>query len=419
MGETGRFSGPRTDGDDCTERLVCAPKAVLKEMELWELMNRDMEKALGSGEGRTGLDFLISGSRAEGLRLDTAWGLHSDLDIMVILPSWTTCHNSCRNSRGTDGHVWTLDVQNAPPGYTRIKATGKMDDLISNDNFVTSKLQDWSQHLRSIHGLNLGKAEPHGPALRTQFDSFQLDYVPTLVFHTELPEISTWIERERFSNWPPENVINCMKNLPTLVVPVGHHRSLEPQKEWRISYSQAEMGLCRTISGVARSAYTRFKNLIKNELYHNGLSGITSYHLKTTLLWVLEEHGNDYDQEDEVVTKLLHKLRYFLHKGRLPQYFNPNINLIDSQDKVNISELRQILSRLMPTRHSQKRTVDTRLIVTFGEDGIAIGPVKRTKNYIVVYINTKGLTLIIHDVQKFTRKKSRFNKSWSSSANGG
>ena len=326
-GKLDQFCGHRTDED-------CAPRTALDEMEHWKRMNRGIEMALRLKEERSGVGYLISGSRAEGLRLETAVSeLRSDLDIMVILPSRTTCD--------TDGHMWTLDMQSAPTGYTCIKRTGQMDD-----SFVTSNLHYWLDHLHSKYGLVFGEVDMHGPALRTQYDSLQLDFVPTLVFNTELPEISTWIERQRSCNWPPENTIKRIQSLPTLAVPVGHHGSLEPQKEWRISYSQAEMELCRTISDVARTGYTRFKNLVKNELYHSGLSGITSYQLKTTLLWVLEKHGNAYDQEDEVVTILMNKLLGYLQKGHLPQYFNPNINLIDTLDKDSISDMTQILSGL-------------------------------------------------------------------------
>ena len=322
-----QFCGHRTDED-------CAPPTALDEMEHWKRMNRGIETALRLKEERSGVGYLISGSRAEGLRLETAVSeLRSDLDTMVILPSRTTCD--------TDGHMWTLDTQSAPPGYTCIKRTGQMDD-----SFVTSNLHYWLDHLHSKYGLVFGEVDMHGPAQRTQCDGLQLDFVPTLVFDAKLPGISTWSERQRRCNWPPENMIKHIQSLPTLAVPVGHHGSLEPQKEWRISYSQAEMELCRTISDVARTGYTRFKNLVKNELYHNGLSGITSYQLKTTLLWVLEEHGNAYDQEDEVVTKLMNKLLGYLQKGHLPQYFNPNINLIDTLDKDSISGMIQTLSSL-------------------------------------------------------------------------
>ena len=308
-------------------------------MEFYKSENRDLEERLKRKYIRSDVGKLVSGSRADGLCSSLKTSTHqSDLDIMWVLPS--TFDISLVNSGDVATSGLVLDYSDSHAGYVRLRVIGECDKLsgMIRDGYLISDLSAWQISIQHLCELNTSVGEIHGPALRMIHEGLQVDNVLTLICNSELPGIRKWAARARRNHWPPAHVIECVTGLPTPVVPVGHPKCENKLMEWRISYSHAETEICRNISDVARSAYLKFKDQIKSNICNSRCGEvIKSYHLKTTLLWVLEECG-DVDMDEEFYLRRLNdKLASFLQRRNFLHYFNPRINLVDhiSQDDIS------------------------------------------------------------------------------------
>ena len=344
------------------KKVICSVIFTLRQlrlplivMEFYKIENRDLEERLKRKYVRSDVGKLVSGSCADGLRSSLKTSAHqSDLDIMWVLSSMFDI--SLVNSGDVTTSGLVLDQLDSHAGYVRIMVIGECDqlsDMISN-GYLISDLNVWQTFLQGLLKVKITGAEVdiHGPALRTLREGLKVDNVLTLICKSELPGIRDWADRARPSHWPPVHVIEDVTGLPTPVVPVGHPKSENKLLEWRISYSHAETEICRNISDEARSAYLKFKDQIKGNIC-NARCGevIKSYHLKTTLFWVLEECG-DADVEEEVyLLRLKEKLASFLQRRNIQHYFNPRINLVDHISQNDLSSVLQALTFEHPRSH--------------------------------------------------------------------
>ena len=153
--------------------------------------------------------------------------------------------------------------------------------------------------------------------------------------HDPHPAMKDYLKRPR-GEWPPKEQLDEVQQLPMSLVLVGSKESQNPDKEARNSWSAGEILLISKLPKIIKqgliAAKCTFKHRVK--IYRggeipDGRSHIGSYHLKTTLLNLLEKTPpSKYNSAIEVMMNLFQDLRMYIKTGNLPHYFLPECNLL-------------------------------------------------------------------------------------------
>ena len=176
------------------------------------------------------------------------------------------------------------------------------------------------------------------------------DLVPALVCSAPFPCVTQYLTRQCHENWPKPEALTEIAALPGIIVPTGRKGSEERDLQWRYSFSPQELRLAQDMPTWVKSGYRAFKYTLKAILRMSrepkppsetdGRSTVCSFHMKTILLWTLEQPFV-WQQECpfRVMILLLFTLDSFLGWGKLPHYFNPDCDLFDavSEEEVQFS----------------------------------------------------------------------------------
>ena len=154
-----------------------------------------------------------------------------------------------------------------------------------------------------------------------------------------------WKTRRR--EWPNREVVQR-------IVQEGHHVVAKPSPggnpdtEWRISFSKAELTLSKNMTQTQKNCY-KFLKVIAAEEFSNPKI-VCSYYLKTTLLWALEKLPSDYWSDSKIgerVLGLLDDLLGYLTSKNLPNYFIPEMNLLEGLSEGDCQKARDEVSRVL------------------------------------------------------------------------
>ena len=173
-------------------------------------------------------------------------------------------------------------------------------------------------------------------------------------------DMHIWASRPRHQCWPSKGTIETVLQMPCYLVPVAHKLSTDPEIEWRISFSAAELIIADTFTITKRQVYILFKYLVKEAISGLG-TGMCTYHLKTTFSWANETVLAEYwapHRMGAAFLAVLDVLETFLQRHHIPNYFFPKSNLIAylTQDQISVAltavqRIRnQPLSRLLDTQ---------------------------------------------------------------------
>ena len=168
-------------------------------------------------------------------------------------------------------------------------------------------------------------------------DFFDHDFVPSLRCSSWPSEAKEWLTRQRKSGWPSEELIKRCFDSSCLVVPVGPKECsrASKSKEWRLSFTEPELYLARSLNDKPRQAYVLTKLLIKTAIqelrktrpFLKNVRLISSYDIKTAMFWLCEKKSTWGNMLDDI--KLLFKaLQDHFKEGNLPDYFIPEKNII-------------------------------------------------------------------------------------------
>ena len=208
------------------------------------------------------------------------------------------------------------------------------------------------------------------PAIKKRFDSFltfsddasaeqflkissnlvttehHVDLVPSIRCDSWPVIANEWKIRNRF--WPPKFLIDKIVNAGYHVVPKNSPGG-DTVLEWRISFSKAELALAENRTHVQKKCYYIFKTMFKE--YFQEFDIVTTYYLKTIMMWAMEQNPPEYWIESNIgraVLGLLDDLYEALITGYLPHYFIPQNNLLKrfpakslSNDAQNILSFRK------------------------------------------------------------------------------
>ena len=216
------------------------------------------------------------------------------------------------------------------------------------------------------------------------------DLVPALICLQPFPCMDQYLARERSTIWPTPEALAQISATPGMLVPTGMKGSPNCDIEWRFSFSAQEIILSQEMPPWIKAGYRAFKYTTKHllhalrisvdstneevifqdasskhliarlvcgyrkyriEFQQNPLflreeyiavtkeneSRVCSYHLKTILLWSLEDPNTWQEQcPFRLMLRLLRDLENHLTSGSLRHYFNIDCNLFQN---VSIKEL--------------------------------------------------------------------------------
>ena len=189
------------------------------------------------------------------------------------------------------------------------------------------------------------------------------DHVPGLLCDRRFANIDEFLDRRRGS-WPERDTLGKMARLPGLLVPIGKKTSPSFDIEWRHSYSFHELLLSRDMPYWVKIAYRTVKytlkslkdNVVADQKFNlqlpdadiEGRSKISSYHIKTVLMWELENnHGNHNECPFELVQRIFLRLDKCLSKGRLDNYFDRHCNLLERVEKREIAFTKENTKKIL------------------------------------------------------------------------
>src|SRR6218665_3575358 len=170
-------------------------------------------------------------------------------------------------------------------------------------------------------------------------------------------EAQKWITRQRKFGWPMIDTICEVAQNGCHVVYI-QHRACKGDKQWRFSFSLAEVTLLQSWTQIQQIVYHLLRFFAKRELIQKDCRKedevLCTYHLKTLMLWTCEEMPSEWWNTSCVITicyELLKKLSEWLRRRCCPNYFIPEANLFHEQ--LSITMLNKTERRLYEFRNSR------------------------------------------------------------------
>ncbi|MEW8545296.1 MAG: hypothetical protein AB2693_17375, partial [Candidatus Thiodiazotropha sp.] len=125
------------------------------------------------------------------------------------------------------------------------------------------------------------------------------------------------------------------KTLGCFFVQIGHPTSDDKHLQWRLSFSLQERLLVTSFNSVQLKCYILLK-MIKKKMIRKKLGGkyLTSYHLKTCVLYMMENSPAEFWTQENLLVCLqqcLHQMLEYVETGVLPNYFIPEENMFDGR----------------------------------------------------------------------------------------
>ena len=289
------------------------------------------------------VSFFRFGSWSEGT---TTLGLSSDVDTAVVLPYFQV---STKVAAGPFLYSFLL-VPGENPGYVKLHL---VDVGILNPEYLASfghRLSvDKSNRVCLVQNIDLtGYDCRAGPAFSHKGNE-QLGSADIVIALScaEWPDFAQkWLSRKRIYGWPSEELLAQCKSLGFIVMPASHPASDEKQFQWRISFTHQERLLVTQFNSVQLKCYILLK-IINKELIKQYIKEetLTSHHLKTCMLYVLENTPSDLWVPENLVGCIImcfRQIRVWIKEENIPNYFIPEENMLD---RITKTELKVELAR--------------------------------------------------------------------------
>ncbi|XP_069124998.1 uncharacterized protein [Argopecten irradians] len=326
-----------------------------------------------------GLENRLIGSAGEGLISMSAFNNTTcDADVMAILANSAAYED--RNSTVPQGH-WQFRMEpcNKDIGYVRMRLVkeGSIFTLLATEAFYERENEDVRYLSNKIpdtlnnFGGNLTNLCQHykqtlqlsgvlidqivtGPSLSAvtrgglKPNIFAVDKVDTVISIPcpKWPAVAKeWAERKREYNWPSANFVTEHVKNGCYVVPVGCKECDRTYLDWRLSFVLVEQALIWDFNSTQLKCYLLLKQ-IKKFVFEDKIGDIiSSYILKTTVFWVIEESPPDLwvpHRLLKTVQLCLDRLIASVRNDFCPNYFIRICNLLAK--RYNTTEKHTVLS---------------------------------------------------------------------------
>lgn len=337
------------------EKISCALSYILdktgynKDMvrlrrDAWQ-MYADLENTMKHHAANKHL--LVIGSKAEGI---TSF-YESDIDHMFSLTD-VICAEEVEGISDIVGlTVFQTDAHSSPPGYTKLKLTGKRLTRGINSNLIWNSLyhgadghkyisstlymseQETEVQRRNCQSSGQGDVtyrETVGPSCPVSTGSLNADIV--LGFLCYRPSsLKIWSRRRRQFKWPPADIIEDIASGHGQVVPKGCDGSETRFQDWRMCFVDSELKLLRSLNNTQIKLYILLKHVAKQVPNAVGQK-VTSYMVKNVCFWLAELLPAEIFKESNLAPLLIYSLRFLkcciCDRKFLPYYMIPERNLL-------------------------------------------------------------------------------------------
>ena len=326
--------------------------------------------------------------------MQPGWGYKpADTDRMVFalevqVPMERSCgiqRDLCVDTEMDRGYLELHNYDN-PPGYCRVKVVGSAESVFSrvkmalldnSDELTTDRtavttfkdffVADEEGHLwlsslgimQNCTAKRLGNIS--GPAYKISLHNaeYEFDLVFALGCSRPLPFIQDFCKRQRPGRWPYQHTMKSMCNRIGVLVCVGHKGSppVLQRTQFRFSFSIQEVLLAKDMPPWVKQGFIAFKYTVTAELkkvkqsaVSEGRSYISSYHMKTVLLWMLERNNHLWHAQCPFHIFLLLIRTFKSHllstPPNIPNYFIPECNLLENTDETEIESALHALHQI-------------------------------------------------------------------------
>jgi len=312
----------------------------------------------------------IVGSQSEG---STTVGMNSDHDYLnshydhlVVLEE--------KGWRRGKLNLLALKDEETPPQFYKLRrmehdrlgyvtepflSTDVVDDqgrvLMSNkwfDEPMESLVGHLVQHKRTTRGpqVSQGGLISHGPS-RSWTE--EIDHVYAIPCATLPEECQFLFQRPRPGHWPKPETLEYARQCPAFFVPQGPADTLIEIRvlQWRLSTTLTERLLMFDLTEVQMLVYILLKMMrvcyIKPQFDEN----LSTFHLKTAMMFTIETHSPDIWREDNIVactTYCFNTLLRWIKLRYCPHFTTKGVNLFDG--KLSRHELKELESVIMQIR---------------------------------------------------------------------
>ena len=291
----------------------------------------------------------VFGSYYEGTSTE---GLLPDIDGAIILHDMPVI-TDIANCPSSNSYLLVPEEQ---PGYVRLQLVHKGG--VQWERFQDLEL-DMCHHLsvdmnnrvclvQNSEGLiRTGMHRKEGPAVhRDAVKNLSSADTVFALSCTDWPECAQeWLSRKRNHGWPSKELTKKCNSMGFILVSACHPASDEKQFQWRISFSHQERLLVTQFNSVQLKCYILLK-IIKKELIKQYIKEdtLTSYHLKTCMLYILENTPPELWVPENFVGCLimcLRQIHIWIRDENIPNYFIPGENMFD---RITKPELRRKLA---------------------------------------------------------------------------
>ncbi|XP_071126292.1 cyclic GMP-AMP synthase-like receptor 1 [Mytilus edulis] len=297
------------------------------------------------------------GSAAEGTNLEDC-----DIDYMIVDSNITACKERDQ-AKNIEGQFFILDTSVCRPGFARLipvkldpniktifndhgKTIADMLETIERDKTFLSNdkivdlLMDFLRKTKTADTPT--KTSRHGPsATAANIDTYGLikkrlgaslkrDYAFGITLYEWPIEGYEWINRKRKYEWPSPEFIEKITKLKCHVVAVGDKMSPTSSLEWRVSFLLQERELVWNFNNTQLQCFILMKNILKKFLHPIAPEELSSYHMKTILLWQSENNAQHLWQPKNLLRCTINCLLFLKHcieKRYLEHYIDRRKNL--------------------------------------------------------------------------------------------
>ena len=307
----------------------------------------------------------MSGSKIEG----TSKYNESDFDYLWIKSSVkaTECEDLVE---GDNDLTLFMEDNTAPPGYCKLQLLRSGQDNFHHRDFIEHncyvRCQDYVRpHLSSADVVDMhhnilkqfAEVEKSGPANKGQLPGYrETDNVQAIRCAHMPHSFKTWIRRHQDTDWPTKQIMEEIVRSDIFLVPVGMHDTDQRSLQWRVSFNIPEKILIQNFTTVQHQIYVLLK-MIKTEIIEPQCQkSITSYIVKTLMLWAVEQIPAQMWSNRNLIDLLFHVLNLLyrcIKCGFCPMYFIPECNILHGRvTKTTQMIICEILSSLLSDRIS-------------------------------------------------------------------
>ena len=183
-----------------------------------------------------------------------------------------------------------------------------------------------SRILSSLNAIKEAKSKEHpgDETYTARYKSF--DMVISFPLSSWPSEALAFLTRKRKSGWPDTPLLREIEKTNCYLVCKGNPLSKDFDRMFRLSFSEAELVISKSVPEKLRDCYRWTKLLLKIHLSSPKI--LASYHVKTMFFWYLE---NDCctDNLAKVLLGFLDFIIEYCRKHDIPNYFYPEVNMVN------------------------------------------------------------------------------------------